>query len=339
MAVIRTGAAFVAALLITSLGSTAASSDPPRTSSHPLFNDGGTLSWSTDLAEAQKAAREKDRLIFVECGRRQCTNCRVLVQVTMPLPCVKDRFSALCVGLASDCDEMDPRVDEIFRANLKGARVLPYVGVLTADLQWITGWAGAATPQQVSCHLSKAEAWRTEHPAVKTVEAQPTAKGPCPAAQPRSATVVGQGREAVGPPPEDADRAAALLASAREAAKAGQWCEVRRLDAEARRLPVRVDPAAWAELAANADRWCEERLSAALAAAKDRRAGDAKTILAGVRRGAAAGTPLAEEASKGERALARLSEVNAAPEAGRDAARQAAFREFAGSRWATLFQG
>lgn len=36
---------------------------------HPHFNDGGTLSWSTKLAEAQKAANSGDRLIFIEYGR------------------------------------------------------------------------------------------------------------------------------------------------------------------------------------------------------------------------------------------------------------------------------
>jgi hypothetical protein len=36
---------------------------------HPYFNDGGTLSWSTALADAQAAARKGGRAIFVEFGR------------------------------------------------------------------------------------------------------------------------------------------------------------------------------------------------------------------------------------------------------------------------------
>jgi hypothetical protein len=36
---------------------------------HPHFNDGGTLSWYTTLAEAQAAAKKADKLIFVEYGR------------------------------------------------------------------------------------------------------------------------------------------------------------------------------------------------------------------------------------------------------------------------------
>lgn len=38
---------------------------------HPHFNDGGTLSWSTKLADAQKAAGKAGKLIFVEYGREK----------------------------------------------------------------------------------------------------------------------------------------------------------------------------------------------------------------------------------------------------------------------------
>ena len=36
---------------------------------HPHFNDGGTLSWYTTLAEAQAAAKKADKLVFIEYGR------------------------------------------------------------------------------------------------------------------------------------------------------------------------------------------------------------------------------------------------------------------------------
>jgi len=36
---------------------------------HPHFDDRGTLDWHTRWREAQVAARESDRLIFVEFGR------------------------------------------------------------------------------------------------------------------------------------------------------------------------------------------------------------------------------------------------------------------------------
>ena len=36
---------------------------------HPHFDDGGTLTWHTTLAEAKAAARKADKLILVEYGR------------------------------------------------------------------------------------------------------------------------------------------------------------------------------------------------------------------------------------------------------------------------------
>ena len=36
---------------------------------HPHFDDKGTLAWSTKVADAQVAAKNADRLIFIEFGR------------------------------------------------------------------------------------------------------------------------------------------------------------------------------------------------------------------------------------------------------------------------------
>ena len=38
---------------------------------HPHFSDGGALSWSTALADAQAAAKASDKLIFIEMGREK----------------------------------------------------------------------------------------------------------------------------------------------------------------------------------------------------------------------------------------------------------------------------
>ena len=43
--------------------------DAPKLAPHPHFNDGGTLSWSVKLADAQAAAKAGEKLIFVEYGR------------------------------------------------------------------------------------------------------------------------------------------------------------------------------------------------------------------------------------------------------------------------------
>ena len=40
-----------------------------KAAAHPHFNDGGTLSWTTKLADAQAAAKKSGKLIFIEYGR------------------------------------------------------------------------------------------------------------------------------------------------------------------------------------------------------------------------------------------------------------------------------
>ena len=47
----------------------AAKTAPAAVSTHPHFNDGGTLAWSKKLADAQAAAKAADKLIFIEYGR------------------------------------------------------------------------------------------------------------------------------------------------------------------------------------------------------------------------------------------------------------------------------
>ncbi len=47
----------------------AATAGPAAGGKHPHFDDGGALTWSTQLADAQKAAKAADKLIFVEYGR------------------------------------------------------------------------------------------------------------------------------------------------------------------------------------------------------------------------------------------------------------------------------
>ena len=42
---------------------------PAHAGEQCTYDDGGTLDWSKKLAEAQKEAKERRRLIFIEYGR------------------------------------------------------------------------------------------------------------------------------------------------------------------------------------------------------------------------------------------------------------------------------
>ena len=64
-------AAVVSASLVAlvALASLVLAGDPPKATPHPRFDDKGTLSWSTKLADAKAAAQAAGKLIFIEYGR------------------------------------------------------------------------------------------------------------------------------------------------------------------------------------------------------------------------------------------------------------------------------
>lgn len=63
MRTIRWSLAAIAVLAVAAFAA-----DAPR-SPHPHFRDGGVISWSVKLADAQKAAKAANRVIFIEYGR------------------------------------------------------------------------------------------------------------------------------------------------------------------------------------------------------------------------------------------------------------------------------
>jgi hypothetical protein len=125
---------------------------------HPYFDDRGTLEWHTDLDRACAAARAQGKLVFVDSGRSLCGNCRTLVSRVLPADGVRARMTAAAVGFADDCDRTDPRVSALFARWLPDARMLPLVGFVTPDLQWVTGWSGGTDAATVGSHLARAEA-------------------------------------------------------------------------------------------------------------------------------------------------------------------------------------
>lgn len=127
-------------------------------SSHPYFDDQGTLTWYHRLDDAKRAARAEGKVIFVEYGRRRCGSCRVLVSTVVTDPRVRARMSRTAVGLAAECDRPEPTVQQMFSRQLAGARMLPFVAFLTADGEYITGFAGGSSVDRFLVHLQKAEA-------------------------------------------------------------------------------------------------------------------------------------------------------------------------------------
>jgi hypothetical protein len=128
-----------------------------RGASHPYFDDQGTLTWHHDLASARRAAEREGKLIFIEYGRRICTQCKLLCARILPHPSVRGRIRRVAVGLVAECDRPEPAVRSLFRRHLQNARMLPFVAFVTPDGRWVTGYAGHTTVSQFSRHLALAE--------------------------------------------------------------------------------------------------------------------------------------------------------------------------------------
>jgi hypothetical protein len=314
---------------------------------HPFFPDGGALAWYVDLQEAQLAARAQGKVLFIEYGRKECTNCRTLVSRILPTAGLRERFVANAIGLAADCDEPDPKLEALFKIGLgPDAKALPFVAFASPDLEWIGGWAGGIDVPGCASRLDAAEAWRARASAARAAAKRAAPPRPTTPVAPRvngavPATVrpLGVGPTAPRTPTtEELTRARDALAKAKTASAAARHGEVLRLDASAGRSPVRVEPEIWAQLRRTAMQWSEERLSTAAARARDKKRDEASRLLVEVSI-ECAGCPPGVDAERGKTALFRLQILEAVPAERRAHARQEAAKEFSGTRWATLFQG
>jgi len=175
-------------------------------SRHPYFNDRGTLSWFHTLADAQNEARRLDKVIFIEYGRAKCTNCRKLAQNVLPHGSIRARIGATAVGLASDCDRPERAVWQLFRTHLPNAGSLPFAAFLTPDGQWITGWYGARSVNDVSAHLAVAEshvrAMRAPAPTPERITRRPAPATRSAPVRPPAETPQPRVYPAPPPPPE-----------------------------------------------------------------------------------------------------------------------------------------
>jgi len=118
---------------------------------HPHFES--TLDWQTTWAEAATQARAGGRMIFVEMGREQCSNCRSLVEIVCRQPGVEALLKEHFVPLASDCDNPEPALLEMAMASLSGATMLPFVLFADADGNVVGSHSGAVDPKQFQAAL------------------------------------------------------------------------------------------------------------------------------------------------------------------------------------------
>jgi len=113
---------------------------------HPHFDDKGAVAWHTDWDAALAQAAAEGKRLFIESGRKACSNCRVLVEGLLPRPEVRDYLNKHFVCLADDCDEMAEPVRLLGVANMPWAGTLPFVMLADASGKWLGGLSGATTP-------------------------------------------------------------------------------------------------------------------------------------------------------------------------------------------------
>ncbi|MFO0931935.1 MAG: hypothetical protein U1E39_04415 [Planctomycetota bacterium] len=149
--------AWLAAIVVASAACVVPAPAHAAGGAHPYFADNGALVWYRSLSEAQQVARASNKLIFIESGRLQCSQCRRLVSNIIPQEPIRSRMNAVAVGFADDCDDDGSPCKSLLEQSLPGATMLPLCGFVTADLRWVTGWYGSTTPGAVMQHLAIAE--------------------------------------------------------------------------------------------------------------------------------------------------------------------------------------
>ncbi len=150
--------ALLASLSLVALPTPAASAGG---SSHPYFNDRGALRWYTRHADAVRAAKQQNKLILVEAGRKRCAMCKRLCTTVLPNRAIRGRVSRIAVGLVGNADHPEAAIQHTLHTRFVGARMLPLVWFMTPDGTYIAGFWGKRTVQQFARDLDLAEAaWR-----------------------------------------------------------------------------------------------------------------------------------------------------------------------------------
>ena len=187
--------------------------------------------------------------------------------------------------------------------HLKGAQTLPFAGFITSDLQWVGGFSGYKDANAFVSLLDEVE------------------KSPLLQAK-----------------PEVAKKLDGLVATASKAAEKGDWKAVMAASKSSSDLKGR-SPARekLADLVKKAHEWGEGELGKALESVKT--GGERGAIRAQLKKVSASlpGEPEQKDADQGLKAIDKLTTIESMAAEQQDAAREKGAKDFAGSRWAAVF--
>lgn len=229
----------------------------------------------------------------------------MLVERTLTSEEIQKRIGKTFVGLASDCDNPEREVEKLMRDNLKDARMLPFVAIITHDGKWVSGWSGSRAMYGVLEEIEKAEK--------------------SPHLQASAAT---------------RKKMASLLKTARKGLEKQNWGATLKAHQSVAKMWGRCQERD--EIAALTDKaraWATDQFERVLAHAKDNEdMVPARKMLSGVKKHFR-GEPEADDSSMGNKALAKLVSLRKIEAKGkkRPDLRAKAQKQFAKTRWAVLF--
>lgn len=137
----------MATALLLAVGLGGVWADEAQAGAHPHFSDGGAVDWYQTKVAAKEAARRTQKLILVDMSQPRCGACKMLMTRILTTN-LGTRARKVAIGLHVDArrGRTDTDIVKMFRANLSERKYLPWIGFMTADGQWLTGFApGAST--------------------------------------------------------------------------------------------------------------------------------------------------------------------------------------------------
>jgi hypothetical protein len=134
------------------------------------------LTWYRTWNEAQAVARAEGKLVLAASTRAGCGLCERFRSETAPQ--CSGQLSQVAVGYVYDIGRPEMgQVDHAIRSRLSGARLMPLVGFLTPDMEWVHGFWGGRTPQQFLGdidHVRRVRPARVAAPPQRTPAPAPT---------------------------------------------------------------------------------------------------------------------------------------------------------------------
>ncbi len=120
---------------------------------------GTSLTWRETLSVAQQEARRDGKLLLVASRQPGCGLCERLPREVAETLALQIQSMAVCYMLDARNPEA-PAVWQMLRAYLPRARLMPLVGILSPDLQWITGFGGPPSVEKLRSALEQAQRLR-----------------------------------------------------------------------------------------------------------------------------------------------------------------------------------